>query len=128
MSNENVNKLLAKNILMGSSYWILNKNLVKILGLETTFFLSNLAEAESLFPSKDGWFFQTKDTMESMSGLSRHKQDTCIKQLKDLNLIKVELRGMPSRRWFKIEELEILNIMAKYEAENQSKNVVLQTM
>ena len=119
MANVNVNKLLAKNILMGSSYWILNKNLVKILGLETTFFLSNLAEAESLFPSKDGWFFQTKDTMESVSGLSRHKQDTCIKQLKELDFIKLELRGMPSKRWFRLNKLNILNSMAKYESKYQ---------
>ena len=57
MENSKMTEILAKNILMGSSYWVLNKTLVAILGLDTAFFLSNLAEAESLFQSKDGWFF-----------------------------------------------------------------------
>lgn len=119
MENSKMTEILAKNILMGSSYWVLNKTLVAILGLDTAFFLSNLAEAESLFQSKDGWFFQTKDTMESVSGLSRHKQDTCIKQLKELDFIKLELRGMPSKRWFRLNKLNILNSMSKYESKYQ---------
>lgn len=119
MENSKMTEILAKNILMGSSYWVLNKTLVAILGLDTAFFLSNLAEAESLFQSKDGWFFQTKDTMESISGLSRHKQDACIKQLKELDFIKLELRGMPSKRWFRLNKLNILNSMAKYESKYQ---------
>ena len=119
MENSKMTDILAKNILMGSSYWVLNKTLVAILGLDTAFFLSNLAEAESLFQSKDGWFFQTKDTMESISGLSRHKQDSCIKQLKELDFIKLELRGMPSKRWFRLNKLNILNSMAKYESKYQ---------
>lgn len=119
MENSKMTEILAKNILMGSSYWVLNKTLVAILGLDTAFFLSNLAEAESLFQSKDGWFFQTKDTMESISGLSRHKQDSCIKQLKELDFIKLELRGMPSKRWFRLNKLNILNSMAKYESKYQ---------
>ena len=119
MENSKMTEILAKNILMGSSYWVLNKTLVAILGLDTAFFLSNLAEAESLFQSKDGWFFQTKDTMESISGLSRHKQDSCIKQLKELGFIKLELRGMPSKRWFRLNKLNILNSMAKYESKYQ---------
>ena len=119
MENSKMTEILAKNILTGSSYWVLNKTLVAILGLDTAFFLSNLAEAESLFQSKDGWFFQTKDTMESVSGLSRHKQDSCIKQLKELDFIKLELRGMPSKRWFRLNKLNILNSMAKYESKYQ---------
>ena len=119
MENSKMTEILAKNILMGSSYWVLNKTLVAILGLDTAFFLSNLAEAESLFQSKDGWFFQTEDTMESISGLSRHKQDSCIKQLKELGFIKLELRGMPSKRWFRLNKLNILNSMAKYESKYQ---------
>ena len=119
MENSKMTEILAKNILMGSPYWVLNKTLVAILGLDTAFFLSNLAEAESLFQSKDGWFFQTKDTMESVSGLSRHKQDSCIKQLKELDFIKLELRGMPSKRWFRLNKLNILNSMAKYESKYQ---------
>ena len=119
MENSKMTEILAKNILTGSSYWVLNKTLVAILGLDTAFFLSNLAEAESLFQSKDGWFFQTKDTVESVSGLSRHKQDSCIKQLKELDFIKLELRGMPSKRWFRLNKLNILNSMAKYESKYQ---------
>ena len=119
MENSKMTEILAKNILMGSSYWVLNKTLVAILGLDTACFLSNFAVAESLFQSKDGWFFQTKDTMESISGLSRHKQDSCIKQLKELDFIKLELRGMPSKRWFRLNKLNILNSMAKYESKYQ---------
>lgn len=97
-----MSKFLTKQLLLSSNYWVLNKSLVQALGLETAFLLSNFAEAEKMMADADGWFYQTADTVEDMTTLSRHKQDQCIKQLEDLKVLEKDVRGMPPKRYFRI--------------------------
>ena len=93
---------LTKQLLLSSNYWVLNKDVVKLLGLEAAFLLSNFAEAEQIMADEDGWFYQTSDTVEDMTTLSRHKQDQCIKQLEDMGILEKDVRGIPPKRYFKI--------------------------
>ena len=65
-----------KHLLMSSNYFVLNKKLVKILGIETAFFLTSLAEADEMLADKDGWFYQTVPQMQEVTGLSEHKQNS----------------------------------------------------
>ena len=102
---------MAKELLRSSNYWTLNKTLVKKLGIETAFFLTNLIEAEHLMKKSDGWFFQTIEKLEEVSTLSRRKQDGAIKELEQLNLIEVKVKGMPAKRYFRINESELINLI-----------------
>ena len=79
---------LAKQLAMSSAYWVLNKNMVQIFGLESAMLLSNFAEADSMFlDSEDGWFYQTSETVERLTTLSRHKQNKCIQILIDAGVL-----------------------------------------
>lgn len=106
-----MSRQLTKQLLLSSNYWVLNKTVVKIFGLETAFLLSNFAEAETMMSDKEGWFYQTSDTVEEMTTLSRHKQDQCIKELEDKGILKKDLRGMPAKRYFKINYECLTNLI-----------------
>lgn len=97
-----MSRLITKQLLLNNNFWVLNKDMVQLLGLEGAFLLSNFAEAETLMADKEGWFYQTSDTVEKITTLSRHKQDQAIKKLKDLGIIEQTNRGVPPKRYFKI--------------------------
>ena len=93
---------LSKQLLLSGNYWVLNKDMVDLLGLETAFLLSNFAEAESIMADKDGWFYQTSETVENITTLSRYKQDKCIKHLSEQGILLKKNKGTPAKRYFKI--------------------------
>lgn len=96
-------KNTVKQLLLMNNYYSLNKTLVSKLGIEEAFFICLLAEAEQLFNSKDGYFFQTAKDIEKRSGLSSYKQRTIIASLEEKGLIKTDLKGIPAKRYFKLE-------------------------
>ena len=97
------NKHLVKQLLMADNFWVLNKKIVKLFGLETAFLLSNFAEAETMLADKEGWFYQTSEMVENITTLSRHKQDQCIKELEEMGVLKKKLKGLPAKRYFKLD-------------------------
>ncbi len=92
-----------KQLLMSSNYFVLNKQLVKRLGIETAFLFSVLVEADSTLADEEGWFYQTGDTIEELTGLSRYKQDASIKKLSNLGILIQKNMGVPCKRYFKID-------------------------
>lgn len=55
--------------------------------------------------------YKTISEFEDETGLSREEQDTAIKKLKSLNIITVELKGIPATRHFTINERELLKLL-----------------
>ena len=49
------------------------------------------------------WIYKTIVEMKFETGISRHKQDSAIKLLKQLGMIEVKKMGIPGRRHFKID-------------------------
>lgn len=94
---------------MTSNYYVLNKVLVKNLGIETAFFLTALVEADEMLADEEGWFYQTAPLLEEITGLSNHKQSKCIEQLISLGILLQENKGMPMKRYFKLNYEQILN-------------------
>lgn len=108
-----MDKNLTKQLLLSSSYWVLNKEVVMLLGIETAFLLSNFAEAEQMMADDDGWFYQTIEIVEEMTTLSRYKQDQSIKELEEMGILEKETRGMPAKRYFKINYECLTNLLVK---------------
>ena len=102
-----------KQLLMSSNYYTLNKQIVKILGIEPAFLLTILIEASDGLADDEGWFYQTIETLEELTGLSRHKQNKIIQDLIETNILIQENRGTPCRRFFKISFQEIENLVFK---------------
>ena len=102
-----------KQLLMSSNYYTLNKQIVKALGIEPAFLLTILIEASDGLADDEGWFYQTIETLEELTGLSRHKQNKIIQDLIEASILIQENRGTPCRRFFKISFQEIENLVFK---------------
>ena len=96
-----------KHLLRSNGFWVLNKQVVAMLGLETAFVLSVLSEAEELLADENGWFYQTIETLESITGLSRYKQKLAIDQLLERNILTTKVMGVPAKRHFRLDYTEL---------------------
>lgn len=105
--------ILIKQLLLSNAYWVLNKSIVKYIGLEPAFLLGVFAEAEKELADDDGWFYQTSTKIMELTGLSNHKQSNAIGKLIELGVLMQENRGVPCKRYFKISYENIENLVFK---------------
>lgn len=54
-------------------------------------------------PERDGWFWKTAAEWQRETGLSRREQDSARRRLRALGLLDEERRGMPAKRWFRLD-------------------------
>ena len=84
-----------KQLLMSSSYFVLNKQIVKLFVIETAFLLTTLIEASDGLANDEGWFYKTAPSLEEETGLSNHKQSKIIEELTKLGILEQDNKGMP---------------------------------
>lgn len=102
-----------KQLLMSSSYFVLNKQIVKAIGIEAGFLLTTLIEASDGLANDDGWFYKTAPSLEEETGLSNHKQSKIIEELTKLGILEQENKGMPMKRYFRINFKKIEELVFK---------------
>jgi hypothetical protein len=88
---------------------IVNKKLIHSLGLNAAIMYSELVSKNEYFKERDqltedGFFFNTIDNMRLDTGLGEKPQAIAIKLLVNLKLIQVDKRGLPAKRYFKLNE------------------------
>lgn len=110
-----------KQLLMSSSYFVLNKQIVKLFGIETAFLLTTLIEASDGLANDDGWFYKTAPSLEEETGLSNHKQSKIIEELTKLGILEQENKGMPMKRYFRINFNKIEELVFKIQDLENSK-------
>lgn len=111
-----------KQLLMSSNYYTLNKQIVKELGIESAFLLTILIEASDGLSDNEGWFYQTIDKIGELTGLGRHKQDKIIKELIDLKILEQKNKGVPCKRYFKVNYEMIENLVFQNQQSSLSEN------
>ena len=102
-----------KQLLMSSNYYVLNKQIIKALGIESTFLLTALIEASDGLADENGWFYKTAPSLEEETGLSKHKQSNIIDELIRLEILEQENKGMPMKRFFRINFKKIEELVFK---------------
>lgn len=110
-----------KQLLMSSSYFVLNKQIVKAIGIESGFLLTTLIEASDGLANDDGWFYKTAPSLEEETGLSNHKQSKIIEELTKLGILEQENKGMPMKRYFRINFNKIEKLVFKIQDLKNSK-------
>lgn len=110
-----------KQLLMSSSYFVLNKQIVKAIGIESGFLLTTLIEASDGLANDDGWFYKTAPSLEEETGLSSHKQSKIIEELTKLGILEQENKGMPMKRYFRINFNKIEELVFKIQDLKNSK-------
>ena len=111
-----------KQLLMSSNYYTLNKQIVKELGIESAFLLTILIEASDGLADNKGWFYQTIEKIGELTGLGRHKQDKIIKELIDLKILEQKNKGVPCKRYFKVNYEMIENLVFQNQQSSLSEN------
>ncbi len=86
---------------------IVNKRLAKIIGLHEAIIYSELISRYVYFKNKnrlteDGYFFNTIKDLKEGTTLSDRQQRKAIDNIKEIGLIFYRVKGMPARRYFKI--------------------------
>lgn len=97
------------------NYISLNKDLIRLLGLEEAIILGELASEFDYWEREDkleeGYFYSTVENVEKNTTLSDHKQRKALKNLKSKNLVDVKVKGIPAKRYIKINEDQVLNLI-----------------
>lgn len=116
------------HLLNGRNYGTYNRLVAREIGLVTTVMLSELLDEYEYFkmrgelvefPNQAGkWFYATREKMEERTTLSRKEQDTQLEKLVELGFIEKIVKGIPPRRYFRINEEKIseflLNLKNNY--------------
>ena len=105
------------NILANDNYIIVNRSLIKELGLKETIILGELASEYNYYKKvneldEDGYFYSTIENIEENTSLSSYEQKKCLDNLSKRGFIDVVLKGIPAKRHIKINTLQIINLFA----------------
>ena len=111
-----------KQLLMSSNYYTLNKQIVKEIGIESAFLLTILIEASDGLADEEGWFYQTIEKIGELTGIGRHKQDKIIKELIELKILEQKNKGVPCKRYFKVNYEMIENLVFQNQQSSLSEN------
>ena len=88
-------------------YIIVNKEIARCLGLEEAVMLGELASKYKYWNDKnlldeEGFFFATAEDIEHQTSLSAYKQRTAFKNLESKGIIETKFKGVPPKKYFKI--------------------------
>jgi hypothetical protein len=88
---------------------VVNKFLAKLIGLNEAIILSELVSWHKFYEDRNeldsaGMFFCTSEKMQDNTTLSKHLQSKAITNLVDGGLIETKQKGLPAKRYFKINE------------------------
>ena len=65
----------------------------------------------------DGWFYRLTEDIEIDTGFNHDAQRRHVMALQGLGLLDVDRRGIPPRRWFKINIVRLHELVSAKEAE-----------
>lgn len=104
----NILKLIASD-----SFITVNKEVIKKVGLVEAVILGELASEFDYWTknngiTEDGYFFSTIENIEDKTTLSEHQQRKALNTLKENGIIDIKVKGLPAKRYIKINESAIL--------------------
>lgn len=107
--------MTALDLLSSRNYIIVNKTLIKTIGLEEAIVLGELCSEYKYWKEEnkliDNMFYSSIQNIENNTGLSEYQQRKAIKSLENIGIISVTLKGIPATRYFEINENKLFNIL-----------------
>lgn len=109
------------SILSSDSYIILNKYVMKAIGLHEAILLGELC-SEYIYWCKEeklqnGYFFSTRENIERETTLSPHQQRQALKNLVNYGFVEVTEKDMPKKTYYKIIENKVYDFLSNTELE-----------
>ena len=105
------------SILSSDGYIIVNKYVMKVLGLHESILLGELC-SEFIYWYKenklqDGFFYSTRENIEKETTLSPHQQRQAIKTLINKEVVEAVEKDMPKKTYYKINEEKIYKFLSE---------------
>lgn len=118
------------NLLANDNYLIVNRTLMKELGLEESIIIGELASEYNYYKKnntleENDYFYSTIENVEKNTGINEYKQRKALNNLKSKKIIDIKIKGIPAKRYIKINESkisEILNIKSQNNLRTSSLN------
>lgn len=102
-------------LLANDNFISVNRSVMKRLGLECAVLLGELCSEYTYWKKegrlKDGMFYCTVDKLKENTTLSKYQQLQALERLQKLDIVTVELHGVPATRYFKINEIQLSNFL-----------------
>lgn len=107
------------SILSSDAYIILNKYVMKAIGLHEAILLGELC-SEYIYWCKedklqDGYFFSTRENIEKETTLSPHQQRQALKNLVNFGFVEITEKDMPKKTYYKVIEEKVYEFLSKIE-------------
>ena len=93
----------------------LNKNIIKVYGIDPTLWLADIFSRWNYFLKndkldKEGFFFITQKEIRESTTLNFNKQTNIIKKFVEDGIVEIKRIGLPKRNWYKINILKLIVI------------------
>jgi len=110
------------SVLSNDGYIILNKYVMKALGLHEAILLGELC-SEFIYWYKEnqlqeGYFYSTRENIEKETTLSSHQQRQALKSLIEKGFIEILEKDMPKKTYYKVNEERIYKFLMETDIEN----------
>ena len=111
-------KLLASN-----NFITVNKTLMLSLGIDEAIMIGELASEYDYWETKeqldeDGFFYSTVEKVEENTTLTKYKQKKALDKLQKLGIVEVQRKGLPAKRYVKIHEEKLMQILSNKKSKN----------
>ena len=105
-----------------SNFIIANRDLINKFGVNSAILLGELYGRYNYFKKrnqlKNGFFFATKNSIESSTKLTPYKQRTASSILEKANILEVKHIDIPPKTYYKINEINLMKALKNSVVEN----------
>ena len=110
--------MILSSLLSSSSYIIVNKHLIKILGINEALLLGELCSEYVYWENRqeltdEDYFYSTRENIQENTGLSPHYQRLALKTLIDSGIISTKQKGIPCKTYYKLHEDKLIECFKK---------------
>ena len=120
------------NILGQSAFWIINKKLASLYGLESALIISDLVSKYDFYKKSNqldeqGYFFIVSKNIENETGLSyRRKQYPIINKLREEGILYTKRIGMPSKLYVKVNFNKLSELLGEEKTEDVITELIVE--
>lgn len=102
-------------LISSSNFIVVNKSLAREIGLIESVVLGELASEYDHWKATgnldDGYFYSTVDNLSDNTTLSKYQQKAALDNLKEKGIIEVTVKGLPAKRYIKINEEQVEKLL-----------------
>lgn len=110
-----------------SNYIAVNRTLIQKYGLVEAVLLGEIASEARYWLQRgeleDGWFYSTVENIESATGLNDYRQRGALKRLQEIGLVEIDYRGLPRKRYLRLDAERLLQAMEQVNEQPPSEPV-----